>query len=137
MRPGLFPNGIEKPGSDLVDQLATASGDGNLQEVQKLLHAWQLADQPEPPPGPPGDEKGPFWHALVFAIKHGHLHVAKYLLDQGFQCSWSGIDAAIETGSTEMLQAFLDHGWDINDPTDGPWLVDSYVSLISDLLHPL
>jgi hypothetical protein len=54
---------------------------------------------------------------LFEAEKTNHVHVASYLLSQGIPPNVDLFVHATEANSYEMLQVFLDHGFDINEPT--------------------
>ncbi|KAL9111606.1 MAG: hypothetical protein Q9187_007899, partial [Circinaria calcarea] len=117
--------------------LTAASTAGQLLQVQNILSQWRSKPRSEPPPGfsslqyLPGHKPNgydqcytyPFLPALCTAIELNHVPVIRYLLDQGFPINQYVLEYAFKrrpegadrnTRSTDVFQAFLDHGWDIN-----------------------
>ena len=53
------------------------------------------------------------------AIEHERLEVISYLLDSGLDVDPISMNAALEAGSTSVLQTLVAHGWDINQTGRG------------------
>jgi ankyrin repeat protein len=101
----------------MSDAMNVAASGGNLPRVQELLQEWDPALNPSQPMS----GGGPFSEALRRAVMNGHLSIVVYLLDYGVNCWEEAISEAIKMHSLPMLQAFMEHGWDINE--GGPtWL---------------
>ena len=99
------------PPPSLLQQLCEASKTGDLEQVKLLLAQRPLL--------------GPLQPALTDAASANQVGIVSYLLDQGLFCDLAVVKAAIAAGSTDVLQALLDHGWDINQNfglTGGPAL---------------
>lgn len=114
--------------SDFTQRLCQASIVGDLDGVQALLTDWlRCASNHRSPPDPE-----PLQTALEAAAKHNQVSIVAYLVKQGLSCDRSTVKAALEGGATDVLQAFLDHGWDINGSLglgSGPALTTMFVSL--------
>lgn len=102
LRPGDLPPEVER--------LKEASASGNLADAKDIFSQWLAM------PTSQRIEIGSFVAALTAAVENSHVHVASYLLSQGVPGLASLFVTAIEARSYEMLQTFLDHGWDINEP---------------------
>jgi hypothetical protein len=96
---------VEPP---VIGQLTEASASGNLTEVQAILSQF-LAQ-----PAPTDFELDHLVGALDKAVKNNHVKVASYLLSQGIPMNVGLFRHATQVKSYEMLQLFLDHGWNIN-----------------------
>ena len=90
----------EQTKGSLLRTLTAASADGRLEEVQKLYYQWERMEDPR--------------GALSAAIDNQHPVIVSYLLEQGLPIHRDDVSAAMKCGSTEILQVFLDHGWNIN-----------------------
>ncbi len=58
----------------------------------------------------------PFYVTLYEAIEQQKTVIVSYLLDCGVAIDEDAISSAIQAGSIDNFQAFLDHGWNINTP---------------------
>lgn len=93
---------------------------GDLAQVQSLLPQWRdlamlwAADAAQ--------LKERLNSLLIDAARKGHASTVSYLLSEGVELTTVAASAPIQygTGSTQVFQAFLEHGWDINsdDPLD-------------------
>ena len=61
----------------------------------------------------------PFYMTLYEAIEQQKTVIVSYLLDRGVEIDEDAISSAIQAGSIDNFQAFLDHGWNINTPVGG------------------
>lgn len=84
---------------------------GSQAEVAELLDRW---------PGSALDLDGPKYSAVYSAAQNGHAALLQYLTARGFpllgpsHCSSvpnAAIKNAVETGSFEVLELLLEHGW--------------------------
>lgn len=66
---------------------------------------------PRRPPARPTVHLQP---ALLAAVQHNQPAVVSLLLDEGFIIGHEVVRLAISTRSFAILQAFVDHGWNIN-----------------------
>jgi len=101
---------------ELIHALETASAEGDLRKVTELFErskAMKLLNplriDPERPP-----KHYHFEGVLAAAAKHDHPAIASYLLSKGLYRDSTAIYAALENDSIEVLQCFLDHGWNPN-----------------------
>ncbi|KAH0556967.1 hypothetical protein GP486_005243, partial [Trichoglossum hirsutum] len=94
---------------------------GHLQEAQSLLDQWwsisglkSVVFQAVPLPSSldPHDARQ---SKLENVAEKGHSFLVSFLLKQGAEITNSVITAAGDGESTEVFQALLDHGWDINE----------------------
>ncbi|KAF8857833.1 ankyrin [Acephala macrosclerotiorum] len=105
------------------NSLFVASSQGDMTTVKKVLASGVSIDR--------HDSYG--YTALSYAVSHGQMDAARYLLKWGAnvhlgfrQSASSGphnpfkvsspIHMAVLLGSSDMIQALIDHGADINDP---------------------
>ena len=104
----------------LLQAIAVASAAGSFQEVKSLFHQWStakasgVADGGSLLPETGFDDSPILEAALSGAAKNGHDAVVSYLLGQGVKITNPVMDGVLAGKSTGVLQALLDHGWDIN-----------------------
>ena len=92
---------------------------GSLSRVQRLVEEWLAMPTPDLPPGPIGYEIGALEPVFHHAIRKSKGAIVSYLMDEGILMSVPALDDALEyKASVEVFQAFLDHGWNINEPLD-------------------
>lgn len=108
---------VSKEPSDL-DLITAASATGNLDAVQRILSQDH---------GLPPETLCP---ALAAAVLNSQVTIVTYLLDHDVPMNQGLFLFATESKSFQILQAFLDHGWDINTPVDAlrpPALASVYI----------
>jgi hypothetical protein len=93
-----------------IERLRDASASGELADAKAVF------SQLVPTPIPEEFDMGPYVVALSAAVRNNHVHIASYLLSQGVPLNVELFVNATERKSYEMLQTFLDHGWNINEP---------------------
>ncbi|KAJ9386285.1 hypothetical protein DTO063F5_3799 [Paecilomyces variotii] len=93
-----------------VEQLNAASKAGSLDVVKDLVRQWQAKS--------PGDPVQMLITALSAAVVNNRPPVVRYLLGQGVPVNEHLFRYATESKFYDILQAFLDHGWNINTPFD-------------------
>ncbi|MCJ1244983.1 hypothetical protein MMC30_002184 [Trapelia coarctata] len=98
---------------EFIQDLETASAEGDLKKVTELFERSEAMEPPQIDP-----ERRPkyyqFQGALVAAAKHNHPAIASYIMSKGVHRERTAIYAALENNSVEVLQCFLDRGWDPN-----------------------
>ncbi|KAI9760178.1 MAG: hypothetical protein M1840_002595 [Geoglossum simile] len=112
-------------GHDTVDGLLGAAEEacrtGRLQEAESLLDQWSASSPRAAAPWAiPRLDSLDDPHAarqwrLENVAEEGYSFLVSFLLGQGAEITSSVIIAAGKSNSTEVFQAFLDHGWDINE----------------------
>lgn len=100
---------------DIQDtQFVEAARQGDLDKCQMLVQQSKIQISPS------ATTPQHLTPALAAAVGSKHLHIVKYLLEQG--AIVSGNVMVLALGSTDdaiaMFQTFLNHGWDINSKTD-------------------
>ena len=97
----------------IVERLVSASSSGDLPSVREIYQDWKSAQDPVTA----ASAKEPT-HALRPALEaaayKNQLGVIAYFLEQGFVITDIVVKNAIEAQSTQALELFLEHGWDIN-----------------------
>lgn len=112
----------------LVQQLSEASGRGDLERARAVLEQWNARDHGPVNPNYPLD---PLQPALYIAASNKQALVVSYLLKQGLYIDKEAVRAAVSGKATDVLQAYLDYGWDINKSlglNGGPALATPFVS---------
>ncbi|KAI0177045.1 hypothetical protein BJ166DRAFT_506011 [Pestalotiopsis sp. NC0098] len=107
------------PDHPLMEELneACTKGDSALEEVERLVSAWQNMPDPSPPRGPDDYAIGTIEPILYQAIRLDRADVVDYLFTQGIRiCLLAVWEAVASKCSSRTWQAFLDHGYDINAP---------------------
>jgi hypothetical protein len=128
-RAGDAPPLVYFPNHATIRRLNEACERGDIDCVKTLIAKW--AADPDPPSGPPGYETYALEPVFYHAIEEGQGAIVSYFLDHGIRMCKLAIHRAIECQvSTTVLQAFLDHGWDINDTTPG-------TAMFGLIAHPL
>lgn len=95
-----------------LQQLATAGATGNLDALQTFFSQWQsktLSSRSQPETICP---------ALSAAVRNNQVATVTYLLDQGVPVNQELFLYATESKLYQVLDIFLQHGWDINTPVD-------------------
>lgn len=106
------------PNHVTIQKLNDACTLGELDRLKALITAWKTDLQP--PPGPLGYEIYTLEPVFYHAIEEGQGPIVGYFLDNGIRMCTLAIYKAIDDQvSTTVFQAFLDHGWDINDKPSG------------------
>lgn len=90
----------------LKEELLAASTQGQTTRIQALLEEWKSLDTSSEPP---------LYRMLVNATEQARLTTMSYLLNRGTVIATDVVYAAVNTGSTEVLQALVDGGFNIND----------------------
>lgn len=114
----------------LVEQLSEASVRGDLERAKAVLEQWKTRDHDPVNPNYPVEDLQP---ALYIAVSNKQALVVSYLLEQGLYVDKTALRDAVRVKATDVLQAYLDHGWDINKNLGlgcGPGLVMAFVSPI-------
>ncbi|RSL41925.1 hypothetical protein CEP54_015667 [Fusarium duplospermum] len=96
-------------GNDLKD----ASKAGNLKRVREVVKAWRADPSLKNPTIKDMDMP------MILAAQNAKAEVVRFFLDEGVPVSPTAIKLAAReswrrSGSVDVFQAFLDHGWDIN-----------------------
>jgi hypothetical protein len=92
-----------------------------LQEAQSLLDQWSASSPRAAAPwaiprlNSLDDPHAARQSRLENAAEEGYSFLVSFLLEQGAEITSSVIIAAGKSNSTEVFQALLDHGWDINE----------------------
>ena len=91
----------------LIRNLERASVAGGLSTVQHIFD--ELYSTPH----------GRYWRkgpgcSLFFAVQNRHKEVVAYILPQGSSLDINHVQAAILNKDKDLLQLFLQYGWDIN-----------------------
>ena len=106
------------PNHDTIQKLNDTCTHGEIESLKALVTVWKTDLQP--PPGPLGYEIYTLEPVFYHAIEEGQGPIVGYFLDNGIRMCRLAIYKAIEDQvSTTVFQAFLDHGWDINDKPSG------------------
>ncbi|KAI9768464.1 MAG: hypothetical protein M1840_004873 [Geoglossum simile] len=93
-----------------IQNLRAASAAGDLQTVQVILEQWLSI---------PSRQKRRidyFSVALYDAVRNRHHEVISYLLSAGVPLNMDTVTLATKSRAYGILQLFLDHDWDINEP---------------------
>lgn len=85
---------------------------GDFQETQSLLDQWSLAIPYKPLYV--GDNPPPYQRQLYRAISCDYICLVGFLLEKGAEVDDEARNVANASGSLEVFQKFLDHGWDVN-----------------------
>ena len=95
-----------------VQQLRAAVRAHDITAVEVFFLEWRAS--------PPGNRQSleSFVIALADAVVNNWTPTVTFLLDQGMPMNQQLFVYATQTKSYKILQAFLDHGWDINTPTN-------------------
>lgn len=135
MRTPLDYNTSEERREEIRQSLITAAGSGDLDAVvrlfgdwkvsqildlhlvNRLLERWQCVQDGKPQSRSfQKDLHGPLHEVRRRAFENGHLHVLRYLFEQGFVVEWSEAAHAITHQQYDMLELFLKHGWNMDRP---------------------
>lgn len=63
-----------------------------------------------------GHQMSLLWTVLFAAVQYARPRIFTLLLSQGLQLHPMYVEQAVSTGSKEVFQAFLDNGWNVNEP---------------------
>ncbi|KAI9801601.1 MAG: hypothetical protein M1825_003280 [Sarcosagium campestre] len=94
------------PGDEDLSLIHSASKAGDLETVTSLVEKRQ---------NPAREEL--VNHGLIAAVSENQAQVARYLLEKGGSVTRAASSISKKT-TIPVLEAFLDHGWDINAPVD-------------------
>ena len=92
---------------DFIDQLVSAGAAGDLRTVTALFEKWKRRNLKS--------EKERLQLILEAATRNKQLAVISYLLSKKACVTRVVTLLAVLVQSTEALEMFLAHGWDIND----------------------
>jgi len=95
----------------MIDEAAS----GHLLAVHAIYSQWLIRQRPDLSGSIFSQNLHP---ALVEAVRNNHVSVVTYLLSRGLKLNSGLVEIGMINRSTEMLQVFLDHGWDINKPRE-------------------
>lgn len=108
----------------LLQQLSEASSAGDLEQAKVILQQWKGLNHSSPRP------LESLQPALHIAASNNQASIVSYFLDQGLYVDKVAVNAALSAKATGVLQAYLDHGWDINQSLGlggGPALTTRFV----------
>ncbi|OJD22743.1 hypothetical protein ACJ73_05908 [Blastomyces percursus] len=97
----------------LLDVIEDTCVLGDIGKIKPLCKAW-MAEMSRTQPLEEILSLNVAQNAVVAAAKHRHALVVAYFLSFGVPITHMLIKDVINGGSTELFQALLDHGWDIN-----------------------
>ena len=106
--------------SDELHDLKEASEIGDLDRLHTIYSTWFAKQRPEPSTGIIFKDK--FYFPIFHAATHDQPAILAYFLSQGYLLSQERkldlhfIKHAVESGSIQVLQVLIDHGWNINEP---------------------
>lgn len=104
---------------------------GSLTRVQKLVEEWLAMPNAakDLPPGPPGYTIGALEPSFHHAVRKNKGKIVSYLMDEGIQMSEAALRDALDFHATsDVYEAFFDHGWDINADLRGTPTPLTYVA---------
>lgn len=105
------------PGHRTTEAMNAAVSQGNLPALQTQVSQWLQMQPPSPPLGPEYYPLGPIEPVFYHAIRESRGSIVEYLLQQGIQmCTLAVWEAVEHNVSTDVWQAFVDSGWNINEP---------------------
>ena len=84
---------------------------GDLERVKDVFEQWKSKGYRSENPNYPLEE---LQSALYLAASSKHASIVSYLLSQGLYVGKEGLMVAVKAKSTDVFQAYLDNGWDIN-----------------------
>ena len=100
------------------DAIVSAIASRHLSEVQLTFSWWRMHHGTE-------HSRNRLTEYLIEVVENEDIDILDYLLHQGVPFELLQIEIAIQKKSIPMLDIFLRHGWDINEPeswTTPPWL---------------
>ncbi|KAF4622410.1 hypothetical protein D9613_009570 [Agrocybe pediades] len=92
-------------------EFTAACSAGNVEAAERMLEQWKKAS---PGLGATAISDHPLQAGLIAAAESGQGEVVRSLLNSGFNVSPDVILAASTSESTEVFQAMMDRGWNIN-----------------------
>lgn len=107
-------DGPPPAGTDLIQKLKNASAAGQLSRVQCLLKKWRSLPNRKTTRDP-SRAMVPLQSVLYAAVRKNRSSVVCFLLDEGFVLDFQSVAIAVKGRFVEILQVFLDYGWDINE----------------------
>ena len=96
--------------------LTAAAGTGDLTTVSEILSHWPLQPGSETVPAMHNIGLWPFPLVLYRAIEENQAQIVSYVLGLGLKLERLAIERALDVGSIDVFQAFIDNGWEINAP---------------------
>ncbi|KEQ75447.1 ankyrin [Aureobasidium namibiae CBS 147.97] len=104
------PPHVESPDeAQDFDAIVSALASRHLGEVQLTFSWWRMHHDTE-------YSRNRLTGHLTEGIEHEDIDILDYLLQQGVPFTLRQIEPAIRKKSISMLDMFLRHGWDINEP---------------------
>ncbi len=90
-----------------------ASVIGDLDRLHTIYSTWFAKQRPEPSTGMISKDK--FNITALHAATHDQPAILAYFLSQGIKLNRYLIKDAVISGSIQVLQVLIDHGWNINE----------------------
>lgn len=97
-----------------IHEIEKACSNGDLENLHALYSTWLARQQPDSSTGE--ISKDQLYLAAHKAATTNQSTSLAYLLSQGLKLNRELIKSAVLSGSTQVLQILLDHGWNINEP---------------------
>lgn len=102
------PPFLDAAGLEIVDTLRTAVHANDLCTVERMLDDWAQASD--------STASWPFNMVLDTAIEERKPQVVSCVLNYGLTIGVASVHLALDAESSDVFQAFVDSGWDINAP---------------------
>ena len=130
-----LPSNLEATERHTAEILTAAAGTGDLATVSTILSRWSLQPSSEPASAPDDPGLWPFPLVLYQAIEENQAQIVSYVLGLGLKLQRLAIERALDVGSIDVFQAFIDNGWDINAPL-GELEPPPLAYVLPDFPHP-
>ena len=96
--------------------LEIALDSGDFATINQILDRWPSQPEAEHSSGDYEPSLWPFKLVLSGAIEKDNVKLVSFVLDSGLKVELYAVMRALDIESTGVFQAFIDHGWDINEP---------------------
>ncbi|KAF4621996.1 hypothetical protein D9613_009561 [Agrocybe pediades] len=97
--------------SAFLKEFSTACSLGKLADAKRMLSGWREMHAGQ---GATSISDHPLQAGLIMAAENGKGDVVEFLLNDNFRVSPDVILAASRSQSTQVFQAMIDSGWDVN-----------------------
>ncbi len=100
----------------IAETLTACIDSGDVPTIRQILEQWPLQPNSNSVSGNNEQRLWPFKLVLSKAIEKANIQLVAYVLDLGLKVEMYAVMGALDIMSIEVFQAFIDHGWNINQP---------------------
>ncbi len=112
----IVPPNLNATEQETAQILMTALDSGDFATINQILDRWPSQPEAGHSSGDYEPSLWPFKLVLSGAIEKDNIQLVSFVLDSGLKVELYAVMRALDIESIGIFEAFINHGWDINEP---------------------